>query len=68
MSHWNTLMDIEPYVENGTLPESFLSPDAIELPNFMAPPRVGGMISPLGRRRTPPVVRGLRKSPHGRQP
>jgi hypothetical protein len=48
MSHWNTLMDIEPYVENGTLPQSFISPDAIELPNFMALPRVGGMIPPLG--------------------
>lgn len=68
MSQWDMLMDIEPYVQNGTLPQSFLCPSSTVLANYMAPPCVGGTIPPRGPRRTPPVVRGIRQSPYGRQP
>lgn len=68
MSHWDTLMDIEPYVNSGALPQSFLDPTPIELPLYMAPPVVGGTVPPRGPIRTPLVDGGLHQSPYGRQP
>jgi hypothetical protein len=68
MSHWDTLMAIEPYVASGLVPQEVLQPATVQLPTYMASPPIGGMVPPRGPLRTPPVVRGVCQSPYGPQP
>jgi hypothetical protein len=68
MSHWDTLMAIEPYVASGLVPQEVLQPATVQLPTYMASPPIGGVVPPRGPPRTPPVVRGVRQSPYGPQP
>jgi hypothetical protein len=68
MSHWDTLMAIEPYVASGLVPQEVLQPATVQLPTYMASPPIGGVVPPRGPLRTPPVVRGVRQYPYGPQP
>jgi hypothetical protein len=67
-SHWDTLVDIEPYVEDDSLPQGLLHPTPLEATPLLALLDVGGTNPPRGPLRTPPVIRGVRQSPYGRQP